>query len=447
MDSAALKRFVGNGGKVFFAAGLSIKPDENIASLLQIKQKGRRKYDTEFSFVNPLFPVQPDDAFYDGGETAYQLKTGAGVTVFLEDKKEKTPLLYTCDFRKGKLCLLNGTFLSDMRYMGLLTGAVNAMQEDFLYPALGLKVVFLDHFPMSVFEDEEGLERVYGISVEGISKDIIWPLFQGMHLRNDAPYTASILAAAEDTAAFPTANPELFSTLGKSCLQFGGEQAYGADISGEKPALYDEKLTARMKEAFRGYQVASLTLSEDGSLPDPEPLGADISFVRGSLQNPALHFKSEDGMTVFPAATYGNDMENGNLFALYSTLSAYGIVSHVFDLHSLLAEKKTDAPWDLYKEELGLFESEILSRTHWLSGVTLSQTASAVQSYLQLDYAWEKENNVLRIEGSGMAKGQAFFYHTNASIESAQGLSFLEIGNGYYLIRMEENQGVIVLVN
>lgn len=51
----------------------------------------------------------------------------------------------------------------------------------------------------------------------------------------------------------------------------------------------------------------------------------------------------------------------------------------------------------------------------------------------------------LELECSGIVKGQAFFYHTDARIIDAHGLSYESVGNGYYLLRVQDNHASITL--
>lgn len=68
-----------------------------------------------------------------------------------------------------------------------------------------------------------------------------------------------------------------------------------------------------------------------------------------------------------------------------------------------------------------------------------------VHSYLDMDYSWTRDGNRIRLRCSGMLEGQAFYYHTTDVIEEAQGLSYEDLGNGYYLLRVYDNDAQITL--
>ena len=138
-------------------------------------------------------------------------------------------------------------------------------------------------------------------------------------------------------------------------------------------------------------------------------------------------------------------MEDGNLFAICSVLGAYGLVSHVFDARTLIAEDGSTAAWDADKRQIGLFESEVLACAPWLEGRTLTQTEGDVRSYQDLDYGWTKSGSRMELDCSGAVKGQAFFYHASGRITGGSGLTYQDVGNGYYLLRIQEERGVITV--
>ena len=138
-------------------------------------------------------------------------------------------------------------------------------------------------------------------------------------------------------------------------------------------------------------------------------------------------------------------MEDGNLFAVYSVLGAYGMISHEFDASTLLVGEGDTAVWEFYKKQIGLFESEVLARVPWLEGRTLSRTGGDIKSYRDMDYGWTRNGSCMELYCSGAIKGQAFFFHTSGRIADAEGLTYQDAGNGYYLLRVQENRGIIML--
>lgn len=446
-DLAELEKFMTEGGRVILAAGLGeADEDSGLWPALGIQEKSPGEDYHELVFERPLLPLQPEQAYYDGSSGSARIEVSADAAVYIRDSNSGVPLLYTNAWGKGGVCLMNGTFLKDARCMGLLTGAMTALMPDFVYPVLGVKAVFLDNFPIVTSADDELCRRVYGYSTEGFVQEVVWPTFQGISLRTDTPYTAGILAAASSEERFGTVDDELLAAVGKSVLQFGGELIYVADCPEDGKVMFHRELLDRFSRIFPGYTVQGLAMNADKFTPELLDVpGAEILSVRGMLGSRETRLSREDGRTVFPAATAGNAMEDGNLFSICSVLGAYGMISHVFDADMLIARDGETAAWDLCKRQIGLFESEILARAPWLEGRTLTQTGDDVRSYQDMNYGYEKSIGRMELTCSGAAKGQAFFYHTEGRIISAEGLTYQAVGNGYYLLRMQENRGIITL--
>ena len=447
-DPEELEAFIAGGGRAILAAGLADgDADSDLWPVFGICQKQEGDDYHDLVFEKPLLPVQPKWAcHYDGDSASAWIEVSADASVYVRDAVGGVPILYTYDWQKGSICLINGTFLADARSMGLLTGAIGTLLPDFVYPVLGVKVVFLDNFPLLTPEDDELCRRMYGYSAEGFLRDVVWPTFQGVSLRTNTLYTSSVLAAASSEESFGTVNDAVFMTVCKSALQFGGELVYAAGCPEDGKVVFNENFIRQFTALFSGYTVQGLVMETDNFIPEMlDAPGADIRSVRGMLNSRDTRLSWEDGRIVFPAATTGNSLEEGNLFAICSVLGAYGMVSHVFDVSTLITGDGNTAAWDEDRMQIGFFESEVLSHVPWLESRTLTQTGDDIRSYQDMVYGWKKSGSRIELDCSGAAKGQAFFYHTDRRIADAEGLTYQDVGNGYYLLRILESHGIIML--
>ena len=83
---------------------------------------------------------------------------------------------------------------------------------------------------MITYINDKACMKLYGCSTESFVRDVVWPNFQGISLRTDTPYTSGILTVASSEKSFPTVNDSLFTTIGKSALQYDGKLIYKEDI-------------------------------------------------------------------------------------------------------------------------------------------------------------------------------------------------------------------------
>lgn len=447
-DPEKLIGFISGGGRVILAAGLADgEEDTSLWPVFGIREINPGDDFHYMLFEKSLLPLQPEKAWYDGNSGSARMKVSEQAQVYMRVvSDEDIPILYTHDWKDGSVCVINGTFLADVRCAGLLTGAMTALLPDFIYPVLGVKAIFLENFPMITPEDEQLCQRVYGYSAQGFVRDVMWPAFQGTSLRSETPYTSSILVAASSEESFELGNDAVLTTICKSALKFGGELAYAASCREDGEIVLDLDFIDRFSRLFTGYTVQGLTLETDNFSPEMLDIpGAEIKVVRGMLDSQTTRLSWQEGRTVFPLATAGNTMDDGNLFAIYSVLGAYGLVSHAFDVRSLITTEDEPAAWDKNKLQVGYFESEILSRAFWLEGRTLSQTESDVRSYQEMEYGWTRRGSRVELDCGGAVKGQAFFFHTDERVAEAEGLTYLDLGEGYYLLRTQEDHGTLTL--
>ena len=447
-DPEELTGFISGGGRVILAAGLADgEEDSALWPVFGIREINPGDDFHYMLFEKPLLPLQPEKAWYDGNSGSARMKVSEQAQVYMRVVgDEDIPILYTYGWKDGSVCVINGAFLADARCAGLLTGAMAALLPDFIYPVLGVKAVFLENFPMITPEDEELCQRVYGYSAQGFVRDVMWPAFQGTSLRSETPYTSSILVAASSEEGFELGNDAVLTTICKSALKFGGELVYAANCREDGEIVLDLDFIDRFSGLFTGYTVQGLTLETDSFSPEMLDIpGAEIKAVRGMLDSQTTRLSWQEGHTVFPLATAGNTMDDGNLFALYSVLGAYGMVSHAFDVRSLITTEDDPAAWDKNKLQVGYFESEILSRAFWLEGRTLSQTEGDVRSYQEMEFGWTRRGSQVELDCGGAVKGQAFFFHTDERVAEAEGLTYLDLGEGYYLLRMQEDHGTLTL--
>lgn len=446
-DLLELGAFIEQGGRVLFAAGLpEAYTDSYLWPFLGIKEKSLRENYNDLEFTGDLFPLQLERMTYDGYSLSTWINVSEKACVYIRDAEKQTPVLYTFDYGAGQTCLINGTFLSDTNCCGLLSSAIGLLAGDLVYPVLGIKAVFLDNFPMVTSVNDQLCMRLYGCSTESFVRDVVWAQFQGLSLRNDLRYTSSILAVASGEGGFPPIDDNLFNTIGKSALQYEGELVYAADCRDGESLLYNDNLLARFRETFTQYDINGLTLMNGTAFAEELTAlpGVNITAVRGLLSDDnALHWDGD--RFFFPGATFGNRMEEGNLFEIASVLSAYGMVSHVFDVNRFIALDEETAAWDQDKAQIGIFETDVLSRVEYLQPKTLSNTQNAVFSYEDLNYTWRRDGDRLYLDCDGAARGQSFCLRTDSAITGAQGATYEEMGNGYYLLRLENSHAAITL--
>ena len=454
IDPRNLERFISEGGRAVFAAGLPEgSTDSYLLPVQGIIEKTARVNYTDFHFLRDYFPVQEERMAYDGYNMSTWITVREDATVYVEDGEKHTPIVYTYPYGEGETLMINGTLLSDRRCSGFLTSGLALMQECFLYPVVGVETVYLDNFPLATNADDANCLRLYGRTTEAFIRDIIWPAFQGISTRNGIPYTSSVLAYSTVPDSFPQISEGLFSTMGKSALQFNVELAYASYGNGDPELYRHDEFLDRFQSVFKKYRVTSLITTGADDIPAVADFaGESINMVRGSLMspNPSDRFKLGKSYCVFPRATDGIDLDQGDLLELASVYSSYGMISHSIDINRFVVMDEDQAVWDSEKLKLQDFEKRVLRVFPGLEPMSLSRTVNPLRSYLSLKYGWwmeekEKDPDEIHLNAKSFAPGQPFMVRLSREIRSAQGADYEKIGGQYYLVRLNQPQAVLRL--
>lgn len=449
VDLKDLGEYISKGGRVIFAAGIAEgHQDSYLLPFMGISEKSTKTVSSNFQFMDNLLPLQKESLQYAGYNASTRLALRDSVKVYIKDNETGNPILFTYSYGDGTSCVINGNLLADFNSCGLLSGSIALLEEVLIYPVLGVRCIYLDNFPMVTYLNDIRCMKLYGRTTESFVRDVVWPVFQGMSLRQSTPYTSSVLVAGPNESTFPEVSESLFVTIGKSALQYGGELAYAVNMGETESLWVNRKFIEEFQSVFKNYTVRSLVLNSPDVVDSVTDWAPDtIEAVRGhmSSQDGRFRFSYNKDWFSFPVATFGNQMENGNLFESMSIVSAYGMISHVFDVNGMVSQNDEVGMWDLDKKEIAVFEQELLSKTPYLEGMTLSQTKNKVNSFVNLDFSYDISKNKVEIRAKNFVKGQTFFMKFDGEIKAATGLSYKDIGKNYYILSLQDTNAVIEL--
>lgn len=449
IDLQLLGQFIENGGKVIMAAGVAEGyEDSYLTPILGIVEKTIKENYQNYHFTKSLFPLQEEYMTYGGYNASTWLSVRSGAKVYMEDSEKQVPILYTYPYGKGETLVINATFLSDNHCMGFLTGGISNLLGEFVYPVLGTESVYLDNFPIVTYVNDSVCMKLYGRTTEAFVRDVVWPVFQGMTVRNEIKYTSSVLSVASEQEAFPAISESLFNTMGKSALQYNGEMAYAADCVKPTILYKNNDFIENFESTFKNYDISAMVMmSEEPVRESMEIVGTNIKAVRGKLdaQIPENRMAFLEDYYVFPEATKGVNLEDGEMLAIASVLASHGMVSHTFDVNNLISIDENSPSWDADRIQLEEFEKRVLGETDYLEKVTLTETKNHLKSYESLEYTWKRNGNKLEISANQFVEGQPFFIRTEGKITSADGGEYESIGNNYYILRLNSSKAVLTI--
>ncbi len=442
-----LEKFISKGGKVVFAAGISEGNTDTYANaFLGIREKTIKEAYNSFECVEEFLPLKKNEMSYSSYNTSTWIAIRDKATVYLQEIEKQVPIIYSYPYEKGKVLVFNTTFLSDISCIGFFVGGLGSLMEDFVYPVLGVSCVYLDNFPAVTYVNDPICVKLYGRTTESFVRDVVWTVFQGMAVRNNIKYTSSVLSISDEKDAFPEVSESLFSTMGKSALQFDGELSYAFRGKDGKKHINTE-FVSKFEQIFRNYKISSLVMMRPEDMKETAKLlGEDVVAIRGYIEDeePQKRLNYEDGHYVFPQFSNGIDLGDSGL-KIASGIAGYGIISHTFDIDNLINIDENSPVWDTNKIKLQEFEKQVFSKTDYLKDVTLTETKNYIKSYISLDYTWERKENVIEISCNNVIDGQAFMLRTTDKIDKAENATIEEIGDTYYMVRVEGTKARIIL--
>lgn len=449
VDLQLITAFIQAGGKVVLAAGVAEGyQDVYLQPVLGIVEKTVKGAYSQFRVANDFFPLQDDVMTYDGFNASIWMDVKNDAEIFIQDYEKEVPIVYTYPYGSGKTLIINATFLNDSRCMGVLTAGLGELLDEFVYPMLGTECVFLDNFPIVTYVNDAVCMKLYGRTTEAFVRDVVWPVFQGIAVRHEIKYTSSVLSVSGEPDVFPAISESLFNTLGKSALQYNGEMVYAAECLNADELYLNESFIQNFDETFKNYRIEALVMVNGEDIPEAvTALGRDMKAVRGkiSADNEPGRMAVLKDYVVFPEATSGIRLDEGNMFAIASILSSHGMVSHTFDVNRFIVVDENVAGWDLDKEQLAEYEKRVFSKTDYLQKVSLSETTNILKSYLGMEYAWEKNGNTITVSANRMIEGQPFWVRTKGKIVKAEGAEYVMVADGYYCVRLNGTSAKLIL--
>lgn len=450
VDLPLLAEFIKQGGRVVFAAGLSEgSEDAYLYPILGITEKTIRENYYDYVLKKSILPLEEEKVSYDQYTVSTWISPRESVEIFLMEEKKEVPIIYKNSYEEGSVLVFNTSILNDWHCMGLFVGSLGSYLEEFVYPVLGTKTVFLDHFPMVTYVDDAASMRLYGRTTEAFVRDVVWPVFQNISVTGDTVYTSSVLCIDEEEFVFPNINDELFRTLGKLALRFNGEFVYAVNLPENKKLKCNDEFLDGFRKTFLNYKVTGMNLiggdriEEAVSLLSEDILG--IRYTPEEYQRNKDMFLVNEDYFLFPEATSDFEGAESGWLTVRSVLASYGMISHVFDINQLLNMDESEGSWDKDKVNIAGFNDDILSKTSFLESKTLSRMNDHVRSYEELEYSYEVNENQIKIQVNNVMKGQTFYLRTEKGIISSSGAEYELISKDYYLIKIQDREVVLEL--
>ncbi|KAF0224595.1 MAG: hypothetical protein FD179_1453 [Erysipelotrichaceae bacterium] len=441
----SIANYITDGGRAVFAAGIPFETDlRYLDPVWGILERGGFKTVTDITFKQGFFPY--DETTIIKGYSTYSmtLRLYEACEIILEGENE-TPLVWAHQYNMGRVAMINGTFLESKLSIGILIASINSVREQSLYPILATKTVFLDAIPPLFDGNDEHSFEYYGRSAESFVRDKLWGVLLQKAILLDLKLTSSFMAIDKQPFDSQNANQQSFSYINREIIRNKGEITLSGnhvDLSNLTASRIAQTRSFFLK-FFPKYNIHSYYplygKIDQNQIDLINSIYPSIDIIRMLYDSDRSTQSSGDyevinDKVIFPTTTYGYKAEGLQYFTYISVLTAYGAISHSFDINSLFTVPSSESNWNTLNKTFDILTERYFSKTNWLDAMTISPATEKVKEMNALEFKTSTEFDKMSVACTDMTVGQKFMFYSTKAIQSAQGATFKRINSRYYLI-------------
>ncbi|MCY6482928.1 DUF2194 domain-containing protein [Clostridium aestuarii] len=407
--------------------------------------------------------------------SSLDLKLSDDTKIYIESY-DKLPLLWSKNLDKGKIIFFNGTMLNEKINRGLITGILSLSKEEFIYPVINMKLLYIDDFPAPVPEGvEPNIYKEFGRNIPKFYREIWWADMIAAAAKYDVKYTGLIIETYNDKVKSPfviqdTNNRNDLIIYGRELLKNGGEigiHGYNHQSFAYKGYIkqnlgynsWDNKvdmiksLQEVMRYAkevypkynFRVYVPPSNILSPEGRQAVIEAM-PNIKIISSVYMSDAYgdsycqEFEiSADGIIEMPRFTSGYEKKSDEMWSIYNGVTSLGVFSHFVHPDDVLDyDRNNGKGWTKLYEEFTSLLKQVKDKYSWLRSMNASTGGEEVKKYLQCDPYIAYDKDIIEIYCESFRKNTYFILRSEKEILKSKGCDVNKIDEGVYLICLKE---------
>lgn len=481
-----LESYTAEGGKVFFAIRPEINNSlQNIYRKLGIYEVG--------DYINPEGMNLTTNVLIKQKNLEMkkdEISLNSSLQVGLDDKcsiyiksLDNVPLLWDMPYKKGKFMVFNGTMLETKENRGLISGAISMLNEDFIYPILDMKMVFIDDFPAPVPEGiNKDLYKEYQRDILSFYRDIWWPDILKSAAKYNVKYTGVVIQTYEDKVAPPFKNSEVqrntFVQYGRELLKMGGEigihgynhQSLMLDPNSVKDLGYNAwKTQADMEAAlnitenyvkkmfptydFKTYVPPSNRIDQVGetavknAIPSINVL-ASLYLADDSQYTTVTEFEKNDRYIYLPRITSGYEYTKQKKWAIVNAITSIGVFNHFIHPDDILdIERSGGKNWIKLEKEYDHILSDVNKNYPWLESKTARDASTKLSNYLDSEVYIKEEKDRIVVSIDRFSNKMSFILRSKHKIGKLKNCTVHKVDDDVYFVEAQKATIEIGLVD
>lgn len=463
-DSTIYERFHGILGINESEVGTSYRDTSSIKmeSDLLLKSKGL-KFEDEIVFSNSVLDIS--------------LKENSKV---LAVTGNQIPFIWSTPYGKGTFMVFNGTMLDHEMNRGFIAGALSYLNNNFIYPIINSKVMYIDDFPAPFPEGtNEIIYREYKMDIKSFFHMVWWPDMLKAAKEYDVKYTAGMIESYNDDVDGPfneRLSEENLKIFGRDLIQMGGELAVHGynhqsltmdqkqvDHLGYTAWKDKKDMVNSLKEldqfvqdvfpghTFKTYIPPSNVLSEDGKKAIQEAIPSITNFA--SLLIPddkAIAYIQEYQYSgqyyEIPRLTSDYHYHDEVQWIIANGATLYGAFSHFVHPDDILDEERNENKrWADMSANYSKMLKDVKGKYPWMKSQTASKSTESLRKYQDAQVFISESDQ--KVEGyiNGFQGELDFVFRSDKKIADSNGCKVKKIDGDHYLIRALSSKFTIEL--
>lgn len=359
-------------------------------------------------------------------------------------------VIWRNSFSGAKIFCVNGSWLSDMSGIGILSAMMSEISSYELYPVVNAQNLVIAGYPSFAEENDKELQERYSQGIRGICREIVGPSLSSLISRIDRKATFMLTPQYdyEDEIKPQGGDVSYYLRLMKEERAEAG--LYGAAASDTAPA---KKLAADAdfwEENAPDYAFLSLYLSEEGQIADTLADGQNgeirtVALGENDGCTPPVSYAGDD-VTVQRSTSTGVRHTFYDDFKVRAFETALGYSNVTLDLKSVAYPESEEDSWEKMSKKISSNLSTYWSAFAAFDATTLSESDARIRRFLALDFSDERTENEISLSVSNFEEEAWFLLRLSGEeVKSVDGGDWVKIEDGAYLILAERDELVIRL--
>lgn len=346
----------------------------------------------------------------------------------------------------GYLFAVNGGYMEDSAGLGLLSAMTAETKYYEIYPIINAQNMIVANYPGLSNENEKEMERLYGQTMEGVFRDIIWPDLISIYQQNKLGLSCMIAPQFDyQDEHLPEANQMVhyMKLLNEQKAEAGLSCTSISDTSLDQKLSEDE---AFMKEALPEYRFTSLytgnlSLDEVNAILQKEWLSAVRTVITDDAKGSEIIGFASENVTKQSILTDGFEYTYREDFRLKSVETALGYSSVLVDMNEVAYSGEGNETWKDISHDLKWSIKFNLKPFRTFSKTTASQCDERIRNFFILEFTQARSGDRIDLEVFDLHDPAWFILRTkDEEIVSMEGGSWQRLEDNIYLLEVENEK-------